>query len=273
MTLPVPVVVVGGGRMGEAIVSGLLSAGAVSAADVVIAEPREERRRELGDAHGVRTVAGASDALTGAMLVLLAVKPQVVDEVARGISSTLSEDAPDAVVVSIAAGVSCARLESALGAGVPIVRVMPNTPALVHEAMSVVSGGTDAAEGDVAVVVELFDALGETVVVDERYQDVSTALSGSGPAYVAIFVDALARAGVRHGLPRDVAQSLAVQTLVGTASLLDRTGQHPEELVDAVSSPGGTTIAAVEALEDGGFRSAVADAVNAAVERAKELGS
>ncbi len=273
MTLPAPVVVIGGGRMGEAIVSGLLSAGACAVGDVVVTEPHVERRRELGDAHGVRTVAEATDALAGARIVLLAVKSQVIDEVVRGISGTLSEQAPDAVVVSIAAGVSCARLESVLGTGVPVVRVMPNTPAIVHEAMSVVSGGTDAGEEDVAMVVELFDTLGKTVVVDERYQDVSTALSGSGPAYVAIFVDALARAGVRHGLPRDVAQSLAVQTLLGTASLLDRTGEHPEELVDAVSSPGGTTIAAVEALEDGGFRSAVADAVSAAVERAKELGS
>jgi pyrroline-5-carboxylate reductase len=139
--------------------------------------------------------------------------------------------------------------------------------------MAVVSGGRDATSEHLETVRTLFDALGATVVLDERYQDIATAISGSGPAYVALFVDALARAGVRQGLPRDVAQSLAVQTIKGTAVLIERSGMHPEELVDAVSSPGGTTIAGVEALEARGFRAAVGEAVAAACKRARELGA
>ena len=261
--------IVGGGRMGEAIAAGLLSSGILSADSVVVAEPVAARREALSAAHGVRCVAEAPDAVAGADIVLLAVKPQVIDEVV----SSLAQVVGTALVVSIAAGISCARLESGLPAGTAVVRVMPNTPALVREGMSVVSGGSEATEEQVDLVRQLFSALGRVVVLDERHQDVATAISGSGPAYVAIVVDALARAGVRHGLSREVAEELALQTVAGTAALIDKTGQHPEQIVDGVASPGGTTIAAVEALEAGGVRAAFAAAVAAAVGRAKELGS
>lgn len=260
--------IIGGGRMGEAIVGGLLRAGVVDAGAVTIADPSKDRRETLSRELGVTLVADAADVLPSD-IVILAVKPQVIDEVVSDVASALSES----LVVSIAAGVSCARLESLMPPGTAVVRVMPNTPALVGEAMSVVSGGTEATAEQIEQVSTLFSALGSVIVLDERYQDVATAISGSGPAYFALVIDALARAGVRQGLARDVAQQLATQTMFGTAALLQGTGMHPEALIDGVASPGGTTIAAVEALEARALRSAFGEAVAAAVARAKELGS
>ncbi|NTW27761.1 MAG: pyrroline-5-carboxylate reductase [Coriobacteriia bacterium] len=260
--------VVGGGRMGEAIVRGLLGSGAVDAARVTICEPTSRRREELTAAYGVRCVAHGADGLP-ADIVILAVKPQVIDAVVAELSEALSKS----LVVSIAAGVTCASLESVLQPGAAVVRVMPNTPAMVGEAMSVVSGGGSATAAQVDLVRALFALVGEAIVLDERYQDIATAISGSGPAYFALVVDALARAGVRWGLQRETAQALAVQTMLGTAKWISESGTHPAALIDAVSSPGGTTAAAVDALEAYGVRSAFADAVAAAVERAKELGA
>lgn len=261
--------IIGGGRMGEAIAGGLIASGAFAPESIIVAEPVAERRTELSAAHGVRCVADAARAAYDADIVLLAVKPQVIDEVATSVANDLG----DALVVSIAAGISCGRLESHLPAGTAVVRVMPNTPALVREGMSVISAGSEATPEQVDLVRELFSTLGKTIVLDERHQDAATAISGSGPAYVALVVDSLARAGVRHGLSRQVAENLALQTVAGTAALIDRTGQHPEQVIDGVASPGGTTIAAIEALEAGGLRSAFAAAVAAAVARAKELGT
>ncbi len=263
-------VIIGGGRMGEAIVGGLLAAGTFEASDITVVEPDPVRRETLQAAHGVRCAPDTEGELKGAATVLLAVKPQVIDDVVRSLAGQVPGGA---VVVSIAAGVCCARLESLLPPGTPVIRVMPNTPALVREGMSVISGGGEATRAQVEDVRSMFAAVGDAVVLEERHQDAATAISGSGPAYVAMFVDALARSGVRQGLTRDVAQRLALQTLRGTAELLAVTGQHPESLVDAVSSPGGTTIAAIEALESRGFRSSVGEAVAAAVRRSKELGS
>ncbi len=255
--------------MGEAIIAGLLSSGAVEPGAVAVAEPAAGRREALSAAHGVSCYAGAVEAISGAAIVVLAVKPQVIDTVLESIAPHTG----DALVVSIAAGISCARLESALPAGTAVVRVMPNTPAMVGEGMAVVSGGTEASREQTTLVRELFDLLGRAVLIDEHLQNAATAISGSGPAYFALFIDALARAGVNQGLPRTVAEELAVQTMLGTARLIDTSGQHPEQIVDAVASPGGTTFAAIEALESGGLRSSVFAAVDAAVKRAKELGS
>ena len=261
--------IIGGGRMGEAIAGGLLASGLTPADSIVIAEPVAERCAELASTHGIRCVPGAADAARGADIVLLAVKPQVIDEVAVSVADALT----GALVVSIAAGISCARLESHLPDGTAVVRVMPNTPALVGEGMSVISGGSDAGDEHIDLVRRVFSAIGRTIVLDERHQDAATAISGSGPAYIALVIDALARAGVRHGLSRQVAEELALQTVAGTAALIDQTGQHPEQVIDGVASPGGTTIAAIEALEAGGLRAAFSAAVTAAVKRAKELGS
>lgn len=262
--------VIGGGRMGEAIFAGLIAAGAVGRDRIVVAEPVEARRAELAAIHRVACVATAAEALPGAAIVLVAVKPQVFDAVLAELVPNLPHGA---LVISIAAGLTCARIESSLPAGTPVVRVMPNTPALVGEGMAVISGGTEATAQHVELARSLFAAIGRAEVIAERYQDAATALSGSGPAYFALIVDALARAGVRQGLTRDIAERLVVQTMRGTAELLERSGQHPEQLADAVASPGGTTIAALHELEAHGVRAALGEAVDAAVARAKELGS
>ncbi len=261
--------VIGGGRMGEAIVAGLLGAGALTADQVVVAEPVAQRRAELAGALGVSAVPSGVEALAGATAVLLAVKPQVMDSVVR----ELSDHVGDAVVISIAAGITCARIESLLPEGSRVVRVMPNTPALVGEGMALVSGGSEASQEDVGSAADLFSAIGRSIVIEERHQDAGTAISGSGPAYFALVIDALARAGVAEGLARDTAQELAVQTMLGTARMLEQTGMHPEELIDGVASPGGTTIAAINALEAKGVRAAFAKAVSKAVHRARELGA
>lgn len=258
--------IIGGGRMGEAIISGFIGSGIVAADRITVVAPRAARRDELSAKYGIRCVASGTEALP-ADIAILAVKPQLIDSVVRELSTQLAS----ALVVSIAVGVSCARLEALLPDATAVIRVMPNTPATVLQAMSVVSGGSDSTVEQVDLVRALFSALGRAIVLDERHQDAAAAISGSGPAYFAIVVDALSRAGVRQGLPRDVAQALAVQTMRGTAELIDQTGLHPEALVDAVTSPGGTTIAAVEALEARALRAAFAEAVTAAVNRAKEL--
>jgi pyrroline-5-carboxylate reductase len=262
------IAVIGGGVMGEAIVRGWVAAGAAASGAVTIVEPRQQRREELAALEGVRAVPSAEAALP-ADLVLLAVKPQVIDAVV----TALADKVGHGLVVSIAAGVSVARLESLLPAGTAVVRVMPNTPAMVAAGMAVVSGGTEATSGQVDSVRELFGALGKAIVIDERHQNAATAISGSGPAYFALVIDALARAGVSAGLDRQTAQLLAIQTMGGTAALLETTGMHPEALIDGVTSPGGTTIAALGMLESGGVRAAFHDAVRAAVARAEELGS
>lgn len=262
------IAVIGGGRMGEAIVRGLLASDSVAVDRVTIAEPSASRRKELESSYGVRCVADGTEALP-ADLALIAVKPQIADAVVGGLSEALG----GSLVVSIVAGFSCARLESLLPDGTAVVRVMPNTPAMVGEGMAVISGGAETAAGQVVLVESLFSQIGRAVVVDERYQNAATAISGSGPAYFALVVDALSRAGVRQGLARDVAQALAVQTMLGTARMLEETGVHPEVLIDGVSSPGGTTIVAIEALEAGGLRAAFAEAVAANVARSRELGS
>jgi pyrroline-5-carboxylate reductase len=260
--------IVGGGRMGEAVAAGLVRAGVLEPHDIVIAEPDQQKREHLVAAHGVSAVSEGVRALEGADVAIIAVKPQVIDDVLCALAPAVG----DALVVSIAGGVTCARIESFLHAGARVVRVMPNTPALVGAGMSIVSGGTEAGERDVAIVEALFGAVGDVVVLPEAHQDACTAISGCGPAYMALFIDALARAGVREGLSRDLAERLALQTMRGTVELIEATGQHPEAIIDAVSSPGGSTIAAVTELEERGVRAAIASAVRAAVVRSRELG-
>jgi len=261
--------VIGGGRMGEAIIAGLIKAGAITAEQVTVAEPVEARRAELVRTYGLVGVASGIEAVESASAVLLAVKPQVMEPVVRELSSHLG----GLLVISIAAGITCARLESLLPADARVIRVMPNTPALVGEGMALVSGGSESSTADVETAAALFSAIGRAVVIDERYQDAGTAISGSGPAYFALVIDALSRAGVAEGLPRATAQELAVQTMLGTARMLEQTGMHPEELIDGVASPGGTTIAAINALEAKGVRAAFAKAVSKAVRRSRELGA
>lgn len=261
------IAIIGGGRMGEAIVAGLLASQAARAEEISVAEP-DEARRSVFEAHGVLAVADGHEIVREAAIIILAVKPQVVEAVL----AHLADEVPrEAIVVSIAAGVETRRIEALLPEGASVVRVMPNTPAMVGAGMSVVCGGVAASADDVETVRELFEALGRAIVLDERHFDVATAISGSGPAYLALVADALARAGVAHGLPKETALALALQATKGTAELIERTGTHPEALIDAVASPGGTTIAALQVLEDRAVRAAFAEAVAAAVRRAREL--
>lgn len=255
--------------MGDAIVGGLMRVGVLGVADVVVAEPDPARRAALSETRGVRVVADGREAVSGAATVLLAVKPQVFDEVVRSVADAIPREA---LVVSIAAGITCARLEALLAPGSPVVRVMPNTPALVGQGMAVISAGAGASAEQLESVRDMFSALGDAVVLDESLQNAATAISGSGPAYMAIFLDALAAAGERQGLSRELALRLAAQTMRGTVGLLESAGMGPQDLVDAVSSPGGTTVAAVAQLDAGGLRGIVDDAVAAAVARARELG-
>lgn len=262
-------VVVGGGKMGEAIAAGLISSGVLEPSAIAVAEPSAERR-DVFARHGIRAVADAHEIAPGAEVVLFAVKPQVIDAVVAHVADDISAGT---VVVSIAAGIPTARLESLLPAGTAVVRVMPNTPAMVGAGMAVVSGGSNATPEQIESVRSLFEAVGEALVLPEEAQDAATAISGSGPAYAALFIDALAEAGAAQGLARDVAEALAIQTFAGTARMLSVTGMQPQELIDGVSSPGGTTVAALSALEAGGVRPAISAGVAAAVKRAKELGS
>jgi pyrroline-5-carboxylate reductase len=260
--------IIGGGRMGEAIAAGLVGAEVLRPDAIVVAEPDAAKRDHLVAAHGVTALPDGVSALQGADVVILAVKPQVIDAVLSGLAPVVG----DALVVSIAAGVSCARVESFLPPRARVVRVMPNTPALVGAGMSIVSGGTTATRRDVETVESLFGAVGDVVVLAEGLQDACTAISGCGPAYMALFVDALARAGELEGLSWEQAERLALQTMRGTVELIEATGQHPREVIEAVSSPGGSTIAAVAELEARGVRDAIAAAVHAAVLRSRELG-
>lgn len=260
--------IIGGGRMGEAIAAGLVSSGMLEPASIAVVEPAEARR-DVFERHGMQTAADGHGVVAVADTVLFAVKPQVIDAV---VAHYADEIAPETLVVSIAAGIPTARLETLLALGTPVVRVMPNTPAMAGEGMAVVSAGRSASAAHVERVRALFEAVGKVEVLDEPSQDAATAISGSGPAYVALFVDALAEAGAAQGLDRATAERLAVQTFKGTAVMLEKPGISPTGLIAGVSSPGGTTVAALEVLDQADTRGIIASAVEAAVRRAKELG-
>ncbi len=258
--------VIGAGVMGEALVSGLLNAG-WSPSDITAADRREFRRAEMQQAHGVN-VATNEEAAAGADTVVLVVKPQDVGEVLPGIAGVLR---PGTLLVSLCAGISTAQLESHLPAGTPVVRVMPNTPALVGEGMAAISAGSNAKAADLEHATELLSALGKVITVPERYQDAVTAISGSGPAYLFFVVEAMIDAGVMLGLPRDTSTTLVVQTMYGSAKLLRESGEHPTVLREQVTSPGGTTAAALRQLEDHRVKAAFITAMEAARDRSRAL--
>jgi pyrroline-5-carboxylate reductase len=254
--------VIGGGRMGEALVAGLVTSGWAPADEIAVVEVAEARRDELIAAHpGLEVRAEAVDGVD----TVLAVKP--------GDALTSLDGRAPKRVLSIAAGVTTGALEAALPDGTPVVRAMPNTPALVGAGAAAVAGGAHATDDDLAWAEEVLGAVGTVVRVPEAQLDAVTGLSGSGPAYVFLVAEALIDAGVLVGLPRPASRELAVQTLLGAARLLSETGETPEALRAQVTSPGGTTAAGLRALEAGGVRSAVVDAVVAATERSRELGA
>ena len=231
-------------------------------------DPREARRREL-DERGVRTSASNLEVARFAELLVLATKPQVFD---RMLTEIASGTGPDTLVVSIAAGIPIAAIESQLAPGTRVIRTMPNTPALVGAGATAIAPGTHVSDEDLATVEALFSSIGITEVLEESLLDAVTGLSGSGPAFIFVIIDALSDAGVKVGLHRTTAQRLAAQTVLGAAKMLIETGEHPGKLKDMVASPGGTTIAGLHTLEAGGLRKTLMDAVENATLRSKQLG-
>jgi pyrroline-5-carboxylate reductase len=259
---------IGGGNMAEALIKGLLEGG-TPAASILVSEPYEERRRFVTEQYGVKCWEENSPVISGSDTIILAVKPQVAGAVLQGIGMA---GTGGKLFISIMAGVKIATIETSLPGGARVVRVMPNTPALVLEAASAIAPGSNATSEDIFLVRSIFELVGKTWLVEEKLMDAVTGLSGSGPAYVLTFIEALSDAGVKNGLPRDIATGLAAQTVYGTAKLLLETREHPAQLRDKVTSPGGTTIAGLHALEKEAFRGTLINAVDAATARSRELG-
>src|ERR1051326_9165238 len=264
-----PIAFLGAGQMAEAFVRGLLRAELVAKRDIWVSDIRPGRAEQLGRELGVNAASNNLDAVSHAELILVSVKPQdvpaLLDEVGADVGS-------EQLVISIAAGVTLRTLEHRLPHHPPVIRVMPNTPALVQSGMAVLAPGVRATAEHEATALRLFGALGRALVLPERHLDAVTALSGSGPAFLAGVAEALSDAGVRVGLPRDVAHLLAAQTMLGTGRMLADTGLHPALLKEALTSPGGTSIAGLHAMERGGIRALIMDAIVAATERSAELG-
>jgi pyrroline-5-carboxylate reductase len=263
---------IGGGAMAEALAGGLVAAGA-SAERIRVADPDPARRKHLEEQLGLATSADNAEVANASDALVLAVKPGVVPGALEALRTAPGVDVERPLWISIAAGVPIARLEAGLSRDARIVRAMPNTPALVGAGATAICGNARASAADLTAARALFDSVGLTwVSPSEALLDAVTGLSGSGPAYVFVFLEALGDAGVRMGLPRDAAYELACQTVFGAAKLALETRRHPAQLKDQVTSPGGTTIAGLERLEAGGLRSALYEAVAAATRRSRELG-
>jgi pyrroline-5-carboxylate reductase len=260
---------VGGGNMGEALLRGLLAAKLVGPEDLLVSDVREDRLTSLRKTYGVRTDTSNAEVVRQAEVVLLAVKPQVIGRALDDLSEALNEKK---LVISIAAGIPTSFIADRFSFPARVVRVMPNTPALILEGMSALAPGAHATAEDLETTRRLFETVGKVVILDEALMDAVTGLSGSGPAYIFLVIEALSDAGVKVGLPRDVAHLLAAQTVRGASRMALETGKHPGELKDMVTSPGGTTIAGLHALEKGGVRAAFISAVEAATLRSRELG-
>ena len=250
-------------------IRGLVRGGHIAAERIIASGPRFERLDELRTGYGIAVSTDNREVARRSDLVVLSVKPQILDKVLREVGDQLR---PGTLVISIAAGVDTETIEATVAEGVRVVRAMPNTPALVGAGATAVSAGRHASEADLATARAVFDAVGITVVLDESHLDAVTGLSGSGPAYIFLILEALADAGVKVGLSRRTAQLLAAQTVLGSAKLLLETNEHPGKLKDMVTSPGGTAITGLHTLEHGGVRTTLIDAVEAATRRSHELG-
>jgi len=260
---------IGAGNMAEALVRGLVRGGHVAAARITASGPRRERLDQLAKSYGIAITLDNREVARGSGLVVLSVKPQILDKVLREVGDQVR---PGTLVVSIAAGVATEAIERTVAEGVRVVRAMPNTPALVGAGATGIAAGKHASEADLATAKAMFDAVGISVVLDESLLDAVTGLSGSGPAYIFLILEALSDAGVKVGLSRRNAQLLAAQTVLGSAKMLLETDEHVGRLKDMVTSPGGTAIAGLHTLEQGGLRTTLINAVETATKRAKELG-
>lgn len=259
----------GGGNMAEALIKGMLAAGVAKADQMLVTDISADRLAHLQKTYGITVPQDNKDAVTRAGIVMLCVKPQVMDHVLKEISEVAGTDK---LVISIAAGATIARIEKALTNKPRVIRVMPNTPALVLSGAAGLAAGTTSTVSDMMTAQQIFGAVGRAVVVEEKLMDAVTGLSGSGPAYVFTIIEALADAGVKAGIPREMALELSAQTVYGAAKMVLETHEQPGKLRDKVTSPGGTTIEGLHMLTKGKLREALMNAVEAATARSKELG-
>jgi pyrroline-5-carboxylate reductase len=263
------IAILGAGKMGEALASGLLRAGVVTPEEIVAAARRSDRAEQLRNEYGIEVVS-AAQAAAKAQTLVIAVKPQDMDALLAEICAVVTSEH---LVISVAAGITTAFIGRRLPGDVPVVRVMSNTPVLVDEAMSVISPGAHATEEHLRRAEELLRPVGKVLRIPESQQDAATALSGSGPAYVYFLVEAMVDAGILLGMPRNNALEMVKQAVYGAATMLRDSGEHPVLLREAVTSPGGTTINAIRELERHGVRAAVLAAIEAARDRGRELGA
>ena len=262
------IAILGAGKIGESLLAGLLSSGWRKPDEIVVTGRRQERLDELAERYGVEATLSNADAVTNADFVVIAVKPQDFDVLLGEIGGLLRAEQ---TVLSVAAAVTTAQIERQLAASVPVLRSMPNTPATVHEGIAGLCAGAHAGDAHLTAAQEVLEHVGRVVQVPETYMDAVTAVSGSGPAYFALLAEAMIEAGILLGLSREVSTDLVVQTMLGTAKLLRDEQMHPVELREMVTSPGGTTIRAIRELERAGVRAAFLNAIQAAMERSREL--
>ena len=262
------IAILGAGRIGESLISGLLSSGWRRPDEIVASGRRAERVAQLTERHGIRATVDNVEAAAGAALVVVAVKPQDLEALLGQIGPAITSEQ---TILSVVAATPTATIERHLAAGVPVVRAMPNTPSTVHEGIAGLCAGAHADDAHVTLAEEALAHLGSVVRVPERSMDAVTAVSGSGPAYFALLAEAMIEAGILLGLSREVSTQLVVQTMLGTAKQLRDLKMHPVELREMVTSPGGTTIAAIRELEQAGVRAAFLNAIQAAMDRSREL--
>ena len=262
--------IIGTGNMGEALVSGLVASGSCKPADMICTDIREDQLKSVKEKYAVITMTSNTEAVKAGEIVIYAVKPQIIASVFRETAAALDMSK---LVISIAAGVPLAAIESCLNKKLRLIRVMPNIAAFVRESATVVAAGENATATDIKLAMAIFDSMGKSIFIKENVlMDAITGLSGSGPAYIFLIVEALADAGVKVGLSRQEALFLSTQTVLGAAKLLLETQEHPGRLRDMVTSPGGTAIAGIHTLEKGGLRTTLINAVEVATNRSKELG-
>lgn len=260
----------GAGNMGQALIKGLLAASLAEPSNITATDTDDQKLQSLSREEGIVTTGDNSAAVSASDVIVLSVKPQVMESVLNGISDVADGSK---LILSIAAGITIDFIKSRLRGNPRIIRVMPNTPALLKEGAAAMAPSENSTDEDLKLALEVFSSVGKAVVVDEGLMDAVTGLSGSGPAYVFLFIEALADGGVKMGLAREVALQLAAQTVAGAARMVLELGKHPGELKDMVTSPAGTTIEGVHTLELGGFRGIVMSAVEEATLRSRELGS
>lgn len=262
------IAVLGAGKLGETLIKGLLEAGVINIANVRITAGHQHRLDQMRERFNVAGSLSNKDEVTNADIIILAVKPQTVPVVLSEIGAGLS---PSQMLISVAASVSTAFIEKRCAAAVPVIRAMPNTPCLLNKGMTGIAAGKNATREHLELAKFIFDSVGRSIVADEKHMDAITGLSASGPAFIYIVIESLAEAGVKVGLPRDIATELAAQTVVGAGTMVLETAEHPAKLKDMVTTPAGCTIDGILELEEGGLRVTLIKAVVKATQRAKEL--